>query len=251
MKLRSTLFLLLMPALSLTTYAAEPTSCTPKSYEMALKYQQQSAEIMALQLQTYRLATERLAQKIAKASPASKPAVVLDLDETVLDNSALLVRDMQQCHDFTTWDTWGEWEKKGQPKLIPGAKAFLDFANQHRVSLYYVSDRSQDNKSYTLSTLKALGLPQVSEESVLLDTGSKVQRRESIEKHHQIIMLLGDSLADFAGIFKNHKPSTEQRQLVQAQQKHFGDDWFILPNASYGSWSSASLDSGNLGKIAR
>ncbi len=247
MKLRSTLLLLLMPTLSLSAYAAEPASCAPKSYEMALKYQQQSAEVMALQLQTYRLATERLAEKIAKPSPATKPAVVLDLDETVLDNSALLVRDMQQCHDFTTWDTWGEWEKTGRPKLIPGAKAFLDFANQHQISIYYVSDRSQDNKSYTLATLKALGLPQISANSVLLDTGSKVQRREAIEKTHQIIMLFGDSLADFAGVFKNHKPATEQRQLVQDQQKHFGDDWFILPNASYGSWSTATLNSWNSG----
>ena len=141
MKLRSTLLLLLllMPTLSLSAYAAEPTRCTAKSYEMALKYQQQSAEVMALQLQTYRLATARLAEKIAKPSPATQPAVVLDLDETVLDNSALLVRDMQQCHDFTTWDTWGEWEKTGQPRLIPGAKAFLDFANQHRISISYVS----------------------------------------------------------------------------------------------------------------
>ncbi|MCX8959463.1 5'-nucleotidase, lipoprotein e(P4) family [Erwinia psidii] len=235
--------LLALPVISASAAAADEQLCQPKAYEMALRYQQKSAEIMALQLQTYRFATERFEKKINALKSPEKYAVVMDLDETVLDNSALLVRDVEQCHDYTKWDTWDEWEKQGKPGLIPGAKAFLDEVNRHHVRIYYVSDRSQKNKPDTLNTLKSLGLPQVSEDSVLLDTASKEERRQSILKHQQIMMLFGDSLPDFAVQFKNKKPTGEQRQLVGSSEQHFGDDWIVLPNASYGSWSKADLDS--------
>ena len=109
--------------------------------------------------------------------------------------------------------------------------------------IYYVSDRTNENKTDTLNTLKSLGLPQVSEESVLLDTGTKEERRQAIMKNQQIIMLFGDSLPDFAAQFKNKKPTEEQRQLVESNAQHFGVDWIVLPNAAYGSWSKAKLDS--------
>lgn len=239
--------LLALPVLSATAAAtaAGGELCEPKAYEMALRYQQKSAEIMALQLQTYRFATERFNEKLKDLKTPENYAVVMDLDETVLDNTPLLVRDTEQCHDYTKWDTWSDWEKQGKPGLIPGAKAFLDHVNQSKVRIYYVSDRMQENKADTLRTLKALGLPQVSDESVLLDTVSKEERRQRILKKQQIVMLFGDSLPDFAVQFINKKPSEQQRELVEASAEHFGNDWIVLPNAAYGSWSKATLDSWN------
>ncbi|EKS7109284.1 5'-nucleotidase, lipoprotein e(P4) family [Enterobacter ludwigii] len=234
--------LLALPVLSATATAADHDICEPKAYEMALRYQQKSAEIMALQLQTYRFATERFNEKIKGLTTPENYAVVMDLDETVLDNTPLLARDAEQCHDYTKWDTWSDWEKQGKPGLIPGAKAFLDRVNQSKVRIYYVSDRMQENKADTLNTLKSLGLPQVSEDSVLLDTVSKEARRQSILKKQQIIMLFGDSLPDFAAQFKNKKPSEAQRELVEASADRFGSDWIVLPNAAYGSWSKATLE---------
>ena len=235
--------MLALPVLSASAVAADNTLCEPKAYEMALRYQQKSAEVMALQLQTYRFASERFNDKVSGLKAPEKYAVVMDLDETVLDNTPLLVRDMEQCHDYTKWDTWGDWEKQGHPGLIPGAKAFLDNVDHHKVRIYYVSDRTNENKTDTLKTLQSLGLPQVSEESVLLDTGTKEERRQAIMKNQQIIMLFGDSLPDFAAQFKNKKPTEEQRQLVESNSQHFGADWIVLPNAAYGSWSKAKLDS--------
>ncbi|EMM0379677.1 5'-nucleotidase, lipoprotein e(P4) family [Pluralibacter gergoviae] len=242
MKTITKTLLFTLPLLGAPALAANRTLCEPQIYEMALRYQQKSAEIMALQLQTYRFAAERFRQKVKNLASPDKGAVVLDLDETVLDNAALLVRDMQNCHDYTAWDTWGDWEKHGKPTLIPGAKAFLDEVNRAGVAIFYVSDRTQQNKQATLATLKSLGLPQVSEQSVLLDATSKEARRQSILKNHQIIMLFGDSLPDFAAQFKNKKPTEEQRKLVEASAAHFGDDWIVLPNAGYGAWSKATLD---------
>lgn len=119
--------LLALPVLSAAAAAtaAEHDLCEPKAYEMALRYQQKSAEIMALQLQTYRFATERFNEKLKDLKTPENYAVVMDLDETVLDNTPLLVRDMEQCHDYTKWDTWSDWEKQGKPGLIPGRKRFL------------------------------------------------------------------------------------------------------------------------------
>ncbi|EOS94762.1 5'-nucleotidase, lipoprotein e(P4) family [Erwinia tracheiphila] len=238
----SKVLLLVLPVLSASA-AAGQALCEPKAYEMALRYQQQSAEIMALQLQTYRFATERFDKKIQGLKSPEKYAVVMDLDETVLDNTPLLARDTEQCHDYTQWDTWSDWEKQGNPGLIPGAKAFLENVDRHNVHIYYVSDRTQENKQDTLNTLKRLGLPQVSDETVLLDTDTKDARRQAILKRQQIMMLFGDSLPDFAAQFKNKKTSAEQRRLVESSEQHFGDDWIVLPNAAYGSWLKSALDS--------
>lgn len=217
-------------------------SCQIKSYETGIRYQQQSAEIAAIRLQTYALATLRLQQILEKnQGKADKLAIVADVDETIIDNSPLLARDMARCHDFTTWDTWGEWEKYGNPKLIPGALDFFNYANKAGVKIFYVSDRFQENKAATLATLKALGLPQVSDESVLLYYTSKEERRALVRKDYQIVMLLGDSLPDFSKDFTSKTPLNEQHQQVMKNSAHFGVDWIVFPNASYGNWSKAPL----------
>jgi predicted secreted acid phosphatase len=79
--------LLALPVFSTTAMAANRDLCEPKAYEMALRYQQKSAEIMALQMQTYRFATERFNEKLKDLKTPENYAVVMDLDETVLDNT--------------------------------------------------------------------------------------------------------------------------------------------------------------------
>lgn len=225
-----------------TTTNATAEHCAPAAYAMALRYQQQSAEVAALQRQSYVLATRQLEQLLA-ARDSSKPAAIMtDLDETVIDNSALLVRDLKACHDFTGWDTWKAWEREGTPSLIPGAKDFLEYAASKDVTIYYVSDRYEENKDATLATLRALDLPEVDDDHVRLLGPSKSVRRQDIAEDYDIVMQLGDSLHDFSDAFSS-KESEQQKALVAEQAAHFGKDWIMLPNASYGSWSKASLTS--------
>ncbi|WP_202906642.1 5'-nucleotidase, lipoprotein e(P4) family [Photobacterium aquimaris] len=204
----------LLLVLSSSSAFAADTHCNVKQYEMGLRYQQQSAEIMALQLQTYKFAQQQLNENLTQIKTNKKKAIIIDLDETVLDNTPLLVKDLNKCHDYTEWDTWGDWEKNGKPHLIPGAKDFLNFVTNQHITIFYVSDRSQANKQATIHTLNRLGLPQVNSDHVLLANKSKQLRREDINRQYQVIMLLGDSLADFAAEFKTKKPTTEQRKLV-------------------------------------
>lgn len=54
---------------------------------MGLRFQQQSAEIRALQLQAYNIAIEKPDAAVKAADDPAKLAVVTDLDETVIDNT--------------------------------------------------------------------------------------------------------------------------------------------------------------------
>ena len=114
--------------------------------------------------------------------------------------------------------------------------------NQSKVRIYYVSDRMQENKADTINTLKSLGLPQVSDDSVLLDTVSKEERRHSILKSSRSLCCLATACRISPCSLKQ-KPSEQQRELVEASAEHFGNDWIVLPNAAYGSWSKATPDS--------
>lgn len=225
-----------------TAGAAAP-QCQVQEFAMGLRYQQQSAEVRALQLQAYALARARLEAAIAKAGDASKLAVVTDLDETAIDNTPLLVRDMEKCHVYDTWDTWGDWELTGKPTPIPGALDFFDFADKAGVAIYYISDRfgEPENKAATIATLKELGFPQVSDDNVLLYGTSKAERRAVAAKDHQIVLLLGDTLHDFDGVFRK-APTDVKRAEVEKNAAHFGADWIVFPNATYGDWSTAPLN---------
>lgn len=250
--LRPLVALLALTVLALPALAQEGDSaaeqaladCPVAGYVMGLRYQQKSAEVKALQIQAYNLATLRLKQILNSDDAPDNPTIVTDLDETAIDNTPLLARDMFACHDFAQWDTWLIWEQHGQPKAIPGALKFFKFADSQGVDIIYLSGRAKDNKKDTMATLKQLGFPQVVDDQVYLVFygPAKSEVREQIKADgHDIIMLLGDSLADVSGTFEDATVA-EQRQAVRDNADHFGYDWIVLPNASYGSWSGAELD---------
>lgn len=137
---------------------AESASCAVQEHAMGLRWQQQSAEAQALQSQTYRIAAERLEEKVKHAT-SENLAIITDLDETAIDNTELLARDISACHDYSVWDTWDHWERKGSPSAIPGATDFFHAADQLGVSIYYLSDRTEENFDATIASLKSLGFP--------------------------------------------------------------------------------------------
>jgi 5'-nucleotidase (lipoprotein e(P4) family) len=237
-------FMLMAPAVSSTSTATTGTAtstddCPVREYAMGIRYQQ-SAHAAAAQLQGWSVAEGRLRKAVASRRPGHKLAIVSDLDETVLDNSALLARDLEACHTYTAWDTWSDWEINGHPTLTPGAADFFQYADRHHVAIYYISDRFQENKASTMATLRELGLPQVRDDQVLLYGPTKEQRRQVAEAHHDVALFLGDSLPDFHADFDGATPAT-QATLVTKYAGHFGRDWVMFPNATYGSWRKSSL----------
>jgi 5'-nucleotidase (lipoprotein e(P4) family) len=214
--------------------------CDVAQFTMGLRFQQQSAEVRALQLQAYNIATMRLDAAVEGTEDRARLAVVTDLDETVIDNTALLARDLADCHMYDAWDTWLPWERDGLPALIPGALDFLNHADSLGVTIRYISDRSDEQKLDTMATLTSLGLPQISDESVLLLGPPKVERRDIVAADHEIVLLLGDTLHDFDGRFRR-TPLDAQRATVAEEADKWGAEWIVFPNASYGTWSEAPL----------
>lgn len=206
---------------------------------MATNWYQTSGEVRALYLQGYNVATQRLKEYLK--TPHTKPySIVLDLDETVLDNSPYQAENiiLGRGYDSKSWDEWVNMKKA---KAVPGAKEFLQFADKNGVKIYYISDRTESQLEATIENLRAEGIPVQTNDSVLLknkdDKSGKVNRREYVKNHTQLIMLFGDNLSDF-DLFSS-KSIDERNAKVEELSKEFGDRFIIFPNPLYGAFETA------------
>jgi acid phosphatase len=176
-----------------------------------------------------------------------KPAVILDIDETVLDNSPYQARLIQGGGDFNEF-TWSEWCREKAAKPMPGALEFTQMAAKQGVSVFYISNRAQDLNDATLDNLRADGFPVASGESVFLGLGTMVDgceqvgtekgcRRELIGRTHRVLLQVGDQTGDFVDVLAN---TPEGRRAAMAPYEGWiGTRWFVLPNPTYGSWEPA------------
>lgn len=206
---------------------------------MATNWYQTSGEAKALYIQGYNIATEKL--KSYLKTPHQKPySIVLDLDETVLDNSPYQAENIVRGRSYSS-KTWDEWVNMKKAKAVPGAKEFLEFADKNGVKIYYISDRTESQLDATIENLKLEGIPVQSRENVLLknkeDKSGKVKRREYVKEHTDLIMLFGDNLSDF-DLFSS-KSIEEREGKVEELSKEFGDRFIIFPNPMYGAFESA------------
>lgn len=195
---------------------------------------QMSAEYDAVTKQTFYAAKQAFLK--AKAPKGKLKAVVVDLDETMIDNSPYEGSLIKEGAAFQR-ATWGGWEQNGHPKAMPGAKEFSNFVNAHGGKMYFVSNRSEANKAYTIKQLKALGFTGVDETTVLLKdkTSDKNIRFAEIAKQNPIVIYMGDNLNDFPGVYGKHTVK-ERKDYVLANEAKFGTSYFVLPNAMYGDW---------------
>ncbi|MBO0719424.1 MAG: hypothetical protein J2P41_01285 [Blastocatellia bacterium] len=240
---------------SLAWQATSPQTAVANPQERALDaslYMQTAAEYQAVCLQTYNLATDRLRQKLAAIHHAgAPPAVVMDLDETVLDNSAFqsfLDREKLNHSDML----WGIWERDFPQEvgLIPGAKAFIQDAEELGVTVVYLSNRNEKLRNSTIAALRHNGLNLEGIDNRLLlktTTPDKSERRKIAEGRFNVLIYLGDNLRDFTEEFKapqlaakddagQKKAIAERANSVRRANYHWGNNWFILPNPVYGEW---------------
>jgi acid phosphatase len=217
-------------------------------------YMQTAAEYRACCLQIYASATRRL-EAIMQAKPLAfpKPAVVMDLDETVLDNSAFQTFLYQNNLEYTEalWDMY-EKDYPNEVTLVPGAKDFIAKAESDGVTVVYISNRSETNRQSTIKALERLGIntDDIAERLLLKKKGEssdKSARREEVSLRYNILLHIGDNLRDFSEAFAAAKlgasaavanlTEIERRYaVVDSAASHWGVDWFILPNPVYGEW---------------
>jgi 5'-nucleotidase (lipoprotein e(P4) family) len=168
-----------------------------------------------------------------------KRAVVVDVDETVLDNSHYQAELIVNRQPFTS-ASWIEWCNRAKASAIPGAVDFLKYAATRGVRVFYVTNRRETEKAGTITNLKQLGFPDVSDETVVVrtDVSSKEPRRQSIRRRYRIVLLFGDNLSDFSNAFEGKTPE-ERTAAVEAARQKFGAEFIVLPNPMYGDWESA------------
>lgn len=207
--------------------------------DLALTYTQQSAEYRALCFQAYYLASTRLQEKLKTYKGDKKPAVVLDIDETILDNSPYNGWCLKNGVGYSS-ETWKKWTDLAQADTIAGAGAFLKLADQLGVQLFYVSNRKISELPSTMLNMKNFNLPQIDSAHFLLRTAesNKENRRQEVLRNHEILLLIGDNLNDLAEVFEE-KLRDERFAITDQNQSKFGSDYIVLPNTLYGSWESA------------
>lgn len=231
-----------------------PTIADNEYQVAAVLYQQHAAEYRALAFQAFNIAKLRLDEdfdkknlkKFSKEERKKTRAVVVDIDETVLDNSPQQAYLIKNRLPFNMPD-WIDWGEKRVAKAIPGAVDFLKYANQKGVRVFYVSNRAASQKQATMDNLKAVGFPDVSDETLLLQTAesNKEVRRKIVLEKHRIVLLAGDNLNDFAENFE--KKSVADRFAETEKDKNlFGSKYIVLPNAMYGAWENSIYDNKRL-----
>lgn len=223
------------------------------SPDNATLWQRTSAEYEAICRSIYRLASEKMATAIKEQrakDPNVQLAVVMDLDETVLDNSdfALFLAAYGETYSDGRWEHWIDTHSH-DVKAVPGVRDFLDRMAKERVAVFFVSNRPQSSIRETFATLQRLQLtpPDVTslhmfQSNLLLrrngTSSSKATRFKTVSDRHKVIGYFGDNLADFpeeseSGACQSY---LERRQRVEGYLPRLGTKWFFLPNAEYGDW---------------
>lgn len=232
---------------------AETTECGESDHLInATLWMQHSAEYRAICLQTYKLAKVALAENL-KAKQTDKPAaVVLDIDETVLDNSYYEAYMAAESTSFSD-STWALWTSKAEATEVPGAIDFLKYADSIGVEIIYISNRYTEELEATMANMKTLGFPEVPVENFMMkekeSSSCKKERREKVSENYEIIMFIGDNLGDHSEIFDERKTNGDMLEETDALIYKLGTSYIVLPNPTYGTWEKPIL--ANKEKTAR
>ena len=248
------------PAAAAAPAVAAPAAPLPDDNLNAVVWTQTAIERELLARQAFAAAREQLARALADpgwdALPREeregrvdrlKPAIIVDIDETMLDNTpyqARLVRDGASYDEFT----WAQWCREERAQAVPGALEFARYAAERGVTVFYLSNRARDLNTVTLANLRKLGFPIADRDDVFLGLGTVVPgceqngsekgcRRRLVAREHRVLMQFGDQIGDFVDVLANTPAG--RRQAVEPYLGWVGERWFVLPNPTYGSWEPA------------
>jgi len=238
---------------------AQPATADNEYQVAAILYMQKAGEYRALAYQAFNVARmqfdmdfeKKNLKKLPKAERKRARAVVVDVDETVLDNSPHQAEMVKNRMPFTN-SVWTAWVNRRAAKPIAGAVEFLNYANQKGARIFYVTNRNEAEKQGTIDNLKQAGFPDVSDETVMVRAteSSKEARRLSILQKHRIVLLIGDNLNDLSNVFER-KSVADRFAEVDKTREMFGRRFIVLPNAMYGDWESAIYEYQRLNEVEK
>jgi acid phosphatase len=216
----------------------------------AVSWMQTSAEYIAVTTGAYQSAARSLDAALADPNwsaayeqgtdlAGKPPAIILDLDETVLDNSPFQAKAVAEDSPFSE-DAFQAWVKEARAGAISGAVRFLDNALLKGVAPFYITNRVCDPMSPSDATVRVLKQHRIpfDPSRLLCKTSSsdKTERRRSVAAKHRVLLLIGDDFNDFVA------PPTsvaERADLARFHSDKWGVKWFLIPNPTYGSWERA------------
>ena len=173
------------------------------------------------------------------------PAVILDVDETVIDTTKFQSQMVKSQARFSA-RPWRDWQFRNEPQAVPGAVEFISYAESRGVTVFYVTNRDYATEQATRLNLKTIGIKLPDHLDTVLTRGErpdwpsdKESRRRHIAQSYRVLLLVGDDLADFISEYRTPE-STRWREAQKYNQ--WGTKWFMLPNPMYGSWESTLYD---------
>lgn len=199
-------------------------------------WMQHSMEARVIKEQLFDVAKQRLIDNKSKYKGKKPLAVIVDIDETILDNSPYSARLARDGKDFSS-ATWSEWVNEMNADLVPGASDFLRCAEMQGVEVYYISNRKEENLEVTIDNLRKFDLPFADENHVMLraETSDKTDRREKVKSEYRVLLLVGDQMTDFSENVEIFQPDVAEYSVAMDSIK---SSFVLLPNPLYGSFES-------------
>lgn len=220
---------------------------------------QNAVEYKANAYALYQLAMVRLDQALADKNwtaaleqtgdyQSKPPAVILDIDETVLDNSPYQAWIVEKDKYYSS-KTWLPFVETQTSRVIPGSLEFTKYAKSKGVKVIYVSNRKAPGEKATRENLAKFGYPVDGDMDVVLLRGEKPEwkssnktpRRETVAADFRVLLQLGDNLGDFTDESVKGSPS-ERLAVYNKHQDKWGRQWIMFANPTYGSWEGAAIN---------
>ena len=221
---------------------------------LSVLYAQSSAEYEASNIQTYvnaKSALDKAFNDVTWTAAIEQkdnfenkpPAIILDIDETVLNNVPFQARSIIDGQSYPTG--WLDWMLEESSDAVAGVSGFLEYAQSKGVKIFYVTNRIAVAEDATRNNLKKLGLPLDTDRDVLLMknengwTSDKVSRRKLVAKDYRILLLIGDQLGDFLPLDETTLELDARKELADTYKHMWGSKWFMITNPMYGRWEAS------------
>ena len=221
----------------------------------AVLWMQRSVEFKASALTAFALARIRLDQALADPSWTGAPkeqagayqsfptAVILDIDETILDNSGY---QAWMALKGTTFDakTWNAYVNTVASPPIPGALEFARYADAKGVKVFYISNRAAEEEPATRKNLERFGFPMGGKVDTMLMArkqphwgSAKGTRRAHVARSYRVLLNVGDNFGDFVDEYRGTE--AERLKVLEQHKDRWGREWIMIANPAYGSFESA------------
>lgn len=254
-----------------TTPEPAPVPAAPVNPPAAMQYLYGSGEAAALSIQAWHALVDYVTENrggnpeegvvlekgATLAAPGfvrcgdKPPAVVFDVDETVLLNLGYEYQDAKsgQPYDQARWE---RWEQTGADKVAPAPGAVEGIAALRKagVAVVFNSNRAAANAAWTADAIRRAGLGPAIHGTTLFLAGDDAEgakkdgRRATIAARYCVIAMAGDQLGDFSDLFAAIPGVAQRRAAAMAGPvaKLWGRGWFVLPNPVYGSGLKGGFD---------